>query len=179
MIDKLERLLDKWFKTTPKDTYTKLLEQFEQPHVGIPELPVMLCEFWKRLRVGHFHGGPTPRDMMYIPLELRHETIGGLVATLQLASGAIVHDDEGMLMEISQTQFQQIHKITFDDYFSGVRGVPLSFNDGVRQIKQAMEVHADAIENLTSTYSSRVLNRMYNDILVVTRALIANMKEGK
>ena len=177
MIDKLTRLLDKWLKTTPKDTYTKLLEQFDGPNAGMTELPVMLIEFWQRVKLGHFIEGPDAREMMYLSIEPRHSTISELVSIVTLATNSLIHEDEASVMDISTDQFMIYKNITLDDYFIGTNGRSISFYEGVRTIKELMVYHNRFIENAPSNYHCRVLNRMYNDILTVTRVIIANMKE--
>jgi hypothetical protein len=177
MIDKLARLLDKWLKTTPKDTYTKLLEQFDGPDVGMTDLPTMLVEFWGRIKLGHFVEGPNAREMMYLSIEPRHSTLSELVSIVTLATNALIHEDDATVTEISTDQFMIRKSITLDDYLIGVSGRSISFYEGVRTIKELMVYHNRFIENAPSNYHCRVLNRMYNDILTVTRVISDNMKE--
>lgn len=179
MIDFFERLVVRWTKTTPKQTYTKLLEQFDLPSTTMVTLPQMIVEFWNRLEPKHFLNGPSVRDMMYIDIESRHENIGELVRLLTAVTAALVQDDEATVMEIAKDQFASKRTVTLDDYFGGIGIGSLPFTEGVTVIKQAILNHGRNIETLSSTFHSRVLNRMYNDILAVTRVIVNNMNEDK
>lgn len=179
MIDFIERLVLKWTKATPKQTYLKLLEQFDHPTTTMVILPQMLIEFWKRVEPKHFQNGPSVRDMMYIDLETRHENIGELVRLLTLVTGALIQEDDETVIEIAKEQFAIKRNTTMDDYFGGVGVGSVSYIDGVRIIQTAINNHGRNIETLNPSYHSRVLNRMYNDILTVTRAIINNLPEDK
>lgn len=180
MIDKLVRLLDRWLKTTPKDTYLKLLEQFDDPNKNsMTNLPVMLNEFWTRLNPGHFVVGPTPREMMYIDIETRHSDLMNLGVLITVATNALIHEDDKVVMDLSTNEFMVIKKQSLDDYFTGPSGVSVSYHDGVVQLKKAMAYHYQYLENAPSNHHCRVMNRMYNDILTVTRLIVKNMSEAK
>lgn len=175
MIDFIERFLLRWTKATPKDTYAKLLEQFDQPHATMVNLPEMLVNYWAQIEPLQFEGVLSVRDMMYIDISPRHENIGELVRLMTAATGALVEDDDETLMEISKSEFAVNRNMTLDDYFGGMGS--LTFIEGVRAIKYAVENHGRNIENLNPSYHARVLNRMYNDILYVTRVIVAQLKE--
>lgn len=177
MIDFIERLVARWTKTTPKQTYLKLLEQFEGPQASMVNLPGMLVEFWTRLKPLQFQNGLDARDMMYIDIETRHASIGELWRLMNLVTGALVQEDEAAVMDIAKEQFANYRKMTLDDYFAGADGGSLSFYEGVLNLKNAIVLHGLGIENLNSTYHSRVMNRMYNDILYITKVIIENMPE--
>jgi hypothetical protein len=179
MIDKLVSLLDRWLKTTPKQTYKKLLEQFDSPEAGIGNLPEMLVEFWNRVNVGHFIEGPDVRQLMYINLECRHSSITELTSIITYVTNALIHDDEAVVMGVSQDLFIVNNPTTLDDYLITQGHTSMSFHDGVNALKTAVLYHNRYLENAPTTYHCRVLNRMYNDILTVTRTLIDNMKEAK
>jgi hypothetical protein len=177
MIEFIERLVARWTGTTPKKTYLKLFEQFDAPQVGIVNLPGMLVEFWQRVKPDHFTNGPTPRDMMYIDVETRHASLGELCRLMNLVTGALVQEDDATVMDISKEQFAAVRKMTLDDYFAGADGGSLSFREGVLDLKNAIILHGLGIENLNPTFHSRVMNRMYNDILYITKVIIENMPE--
>lgn len=179
MIDKIACLINRWFNTTHKDTYTKWLEQFDLPSTGMSELPMMLVEFWRRLNTDHFITGPSVREQMSTHLELRHKTIGDLAITITYATNALIHDDEQIVMEVAKDKFIIKSTLTLDDYLMNGLGSSLSYHATVELLKNTMAYHYTYLENTPSNYHSRVLNRMYNDILSVTRLLIANMPEGK
>lgn len=178
MIDKIERLLRCWTKTTPKNTYLKLLEQFETSEASITTLPMMLVEFWRRVDLKHFEQGPSYRDLMYEQLSVRHKSITELIGILILATGSLAQDDDTSIHEISVNQFASFEDITMDDYFAGVRGGSVTYYDGVAQLKRHILNHGDVIENMQSGYHCRMLNRMYNDILSVTVSIITRMKDA-
>lgn len=178
MIDKIERLLKRWTKATPKATYKKYLEQFDTVDATITTLPYMLVEFWNRVDLAHFENGPTFRDMMYEKVHVRHKTISELVSILTLATGSLAQDDENSIHEISLNQFASFEDITMDDYFAGVRGGSVTYLEGVRMIKTAMSRHSDVIENMPPGYHCRMLNRMYNDILSVTVSIVNQLKDA-
>lgn len=177
MIDKIERLLRKWTKTTPKATYRKYLEQFDTTEVTITTLPYMLVEFWNRIDLTDFEKGPSFRDMMYEKVHVRHKTISDLVGILSLATGSLVQDDENKIHEISINQFAAFEDLTMDDYFSGTRGGSITYTDGVRMLHRAMIEHGEVISNMSPGYHCRMLNRMYNDILSVTVSIVNQMEE--
>lgn len=177
MIDKFGRLFKKWTKTTPKDTYQKYLEQFETAETTITTLPYMLIEFWNRVNLEDFKNGPSFKEMMNQSIHVRHKSISELNNILLMATGALVHDDESAIHEISVNQFATLEQLTLDDYFAGVRGGSVTYLDGVTQLKNAMKCHADVIENMPPGYHCRMLNRMYNDILTVTVTLINQLKD--
>lgn len=177
MIDFIERLVARWTKTTPKQTYLKLLEQFEGPQATMVTLPMMLVEFWQRVKPFHFMKGPDARDMMYIDVETRHTSIGELTRLMSLVTGALVQEDESAVMDIAKEQFATPRKMTLDDYFAGADGGTLLFSEGVSNLRTAIILHGLGIENLNPTYHSRVMNRMYNDILYITKVIIENMPE--
>lgn len=177
MIDFIERLVARWTKTTPKQTYTALLAQFEGPQASMVTLPNMIVEFWYRLKPAHFQNGPGVRDMMYIDVETRHASIGELTRLMNLVTGALVQEDEAAVMDLAKEQFATYRKMTLDDYFAGADGGSLSFYEGVLSLKNAIILHGLGIENLNPTYHSRVMNRMYNDILYITKVIIENMPE--
>lgn len=178
MIDKLERLLRKYFNATPKDTYLKLLEQFDQPSCTIATLPGMLVEFWKRIDIEHFRNGPTFRDMMYSNMSVRHKNISELQNILMLATGAIAQEDEEAIHEISVNQFATFTEMTVDDYFAGLNGGSVPYLTGVVALKEAMTKLGQVLEHETSSYHCRMLNRLYNDILSVTTTIIHQMKDA-
>lgn len=177
MIDLIERLVARWTKTTPKQTYQKLLEQFDGPQATMVILPTMLVEFWQRVKPFHFMKGPDARDMMYIDIETRHSSIGELTRLMALVTAALVQEDEVAVMEIAKEQFATTRKMTLDDYFAGADGGTLLFEEGVRNLKNAIIVHGIGVENLNPSFHSRVMNRMYNDILYITRVIVDNMPE--
>lgn len=177
MIEFIERLVARWTGTTPKKTYLKLFEQFEGPQASMVNLPGMLVEFWLRVKSDHFTNGPTPRDMMYIDVETRHSSIGELCRLMNLVTAALVQEDDTTVMDIAREQFAAVRKMTLDDYFAGADGGTLSFREGVMQLKSTIIQHGLGIENLNPTYHSRVMNRMYNDILYITKVIIENMPE--
>lgn len=178
MLDFIERMIRRWTSTTPKQTYKKLLEQFDQPDATMVNLPRMICEFWDRLEPHHFVDGPNVRDMMYINIETRHENIGELVRTLSTVTDALIQDDHDSVMDVAKATFIFNHKITLDDYFGGVGVGSLEFIDGIRVIKAALANHYRNIENLDQSYHARLLNKMYNDILYITRVIVTQLKES-
>lgn len=177
MIDKIERLLLKWVRATPKQTYLKLLSQFEKHDATINQIPLMLVEFWRKVDVNDFADGPSFRDMMYVNFRARHKTISDLYGLLIRATANIAQDDTDALNEISVNEFATYHEMTLDDYFAGVNGGSVNYFNGVSELKRLMLAHGEVIENLTNGYHCRVLNRMYNDILTVTVTIIENMKD--
>lgn len=177
MIDFIERLVARWTKTTPKQTYQKLVEQFEGPEASMVNLPRMLVEFWTRLKPEHFKGGPTARDMMYIDIETRHDSIGELIRLISLVTAALVQEDETSVMEIAKERFAVNRKMTLDDYFAGITGGSIDYFEGVLKLQIAILTHGLGVENLNPSYHSRVMNRMYNDILYITKVIIENMPE--
>lgn len=177
MIDFIERLVLRWFKATPKKTYLKYLEQFEQPSTSILDTPEMLVEFWERVDLRHFINGPSAKDMMYINVTTRHKDLGELVNLMTIATNALVRDDEETVMEISRNEFSTLTTMSLDDYYRVKDMGLLDFRTGVAVLKEAVRWHGINIENLQTKYHARVLNKMYNDILYVTRAMIDNMKE--
>lgn len=179
MITKLYRLLDRWLTPVPKETYKKLLSQFDLPSAGMAELPMMLHEFWDRLKPEHFKVGPSMRDMMYISLECRHDNIAQLKLLVTMATNSLIHEDDSTVMELATDLFMVNTTKTMDDYFQGTQGLTLSFYDGVVAVKEIMAYHYRYLENAPSSYHCRVLNKMYNDILTVTRLIVDNMNEGK
>lgn len=178
MRDKIERLLWRWFKATPRDTYQRYLEQFESTDTSITKLPYMLVEFWNRVDLKHFENGPTFRDMMYEQVHVRHKTITDLIGIITLATGALAQDDDQAIYEISVNQFAVTEDITMDDYFSSAKGGSVTYYDAVSQLKHTMKRFGEVIENLPSGYHCRMLNRMYNDILSVTVSIISQLKEA-
>lgn len=178
MIDKIEQLLRRWTKSTPKATYLKYLEQFETADTTITTLPYMLVAFWNKVDLAHFENGPTFKEMMYETVHVRHKTISELVSILAMATGSLAQDDENYIHEISINQFAAYEDRTMDDYFGGVRGGSVTYLEGVRMLKQAMTRHAEVIENMPPGYHCRMLNRMYNDILSVTVSIINQLKEA-
>lgn len=177
MIDFIERLLNRWFKSSPKDTYLKWLEQFDTTDATITTLPMMLVEFWNRVDLAHFTNGPTYKDMMNVKIHVRHSTIAQLESILMLATGAIAQDDEPAIHEISVNQFATFETMSMDDYFAGLTGGSIPYYTGVSRLKEAMARHGEVIEHNTSSYHCRMLNRMYNDILSVTVTMIQQMKD--
>lgn len=178
MRDKIERLLKRWFKATPRDTYLKYLEQFESTDATITTLPYMLVEFWNRVDLKHFENGPTFKDMMYEKVHVRHKTISELIGIITLATGSLAQDDENSIHEISINQFASYEDITMDDYLAGTRGGSVTYYETVKQLKSAMSKLADVLENTPPGYHCRMLNRMYNDILSVTVSIIQQLKEA-
>ncbi len=178
MIDKIERMLKRWTRTTPKDTYKKYLEQFEKADTTITVLPYMLVEFWNRVDLSHFDNGPTFKEMMYEKVHVRHKTIVELTNILSLATGSLAQDDENAIHELSVNQFATVEDITMDDYFAGIRGGSITYLDGVTMLKNAINKHGDVIENMPPGYHCRMLNRMYNDILSVTVSIVNQLKDS-
>lgn len=178
MRDIIERLLRRWSKSSPKETYLKWLEQFESTDNTISTLPMMLVEFWRRVDLKHFEVGPTYRDMMYEQINARHKTITELIRILALSTGAIAQDDDSYIYEISINQFATFESITMDDYFAGIGNGSVTYYDGVTQLKKYMLQHGEVIENMQLGHHCRMLNRMYNDILSVTVSIIKQMKDS-
>ncbi|ABY63084.1 hypothetical protein ST201phi2-1p256 [Pseudomonas phage 201phi2-1] len=178
MIDKIERLLRRWSKSTPKATYFKYLEQFEKADTSITTLPIMLVEFWRRVDLKHFETGPTLKEMMYEKVHVRHKSISELAAILAMATGSLAQDDENFIHEISINQFAVFEDLTMDDYFANSKGGSVSYSEGVAILRQAMLAHGDVIENMPPGYHCRMLNRMYNDILNVTVTIVNQMKDS-
>lgn len=174
----IERLLARWTKSTPRDTYLKYLEQFESANATITTLPYMLTEFWNRVNLKHFENGPTFKDMMYVKIHVRHKTISELTGIMMLATGSLAQDDENSIHEISINQFATNETITLDDYLAGIRGGSVTYYDAVKQLKEAVAKLADVLENTPPGYHCRMLNRMYNDILSVTVTLMQQLKEA-
>lgn len=176
MIDKLERLLLKWFKAEPKDTYLQLLKQFESNDNTISNLPKMLVAFWERVDLRDFENGPGYRDMMDISIKVRHKSVSELTAMIIRATWSIAQEDLESVREISVNEFATYHDLTLDDYFSNIVGGSINFYTGVQNLRGVILAHGEVIENVTDTYYTRLLNRMYNDILSVTITIIENMR---
>lgn len=179
MIDKFKRMLERWLNTTPKQTYTKLLEQFDQPNVGMVELPLMLHEFWVRVDPKHFQHGPNIREMMYINIDCNHDNIPQLKFLVNMVTNALIHEDDKAILDLATDQFIIKKQKTLDDYFLNQRGETITFTAGVAEIKRIMAYHYRYLETAPSQHHCRVFNKMYNDILAVTRLIITNMPDSK
>lgn len=179
MIDKFKRMLERWLNTTPKETYIKLLEQFDQPNSGMVELPMMLHEFWLRVDPKHFQHGPGIREMMYINIDCNHDSIPQLKFLVNMVTNALIYEDDKAIIELATDQFIIKKQKTLDDYFLNQRGETIAFHAGVEEIKRIMDYHYRYLETAQSQHHCRVFNKMYNDILTVTRLIITNMPDSK
>lgn len=179
MIEKFKRMLERWLNATPKETYVKLLEQFDQPNSGMVELPMMLHEFWLRVNPDNFRKGPDIREMMYINLDCSHDNIPQLKFLVTMITNALIYEDDKAIIDLATDQFIIKKQKTLDDYFVSQRGDTCTFYDGVVEIKRIMAYHYRYLENAQSQHHCRVFNKMYNDILTVTRLIVTQMPDSK
>ncbi|AEH03622.1 hypothetical protein AVT69_gp197 [Pseudomonas phage PhiPA3] len=172
--------LRQWWRglsATPKQKYTRWLEEINEIPTLSEELPDALVELWRRIDVDAI-SRQNPRVMMSAFFELRHANIQELIQTLHQVNDHVASGSASKIEYLSKNDFIKHREMSLDNYFVDAENYAVDIKEHLSQLKDLLITHGQILEIKEESFYRRMLGRLYFDVLALTETLVKHMQEG-
>lgn len=176
MIAIFKRRLKGWAQRKRKREYHARLEHMDNGDMRPEEFPVLLKEFWHRLDLDDIVNLDI-RHLMGVQMQIRHPSISSLIDSMLEVNDLVAHENDAALMRIAKNEFLKSHDIYLDAYFVDALKQSVDVKQSIIRLQGLVVVHCGLLEQVSESHYQRLLNRLYYDILTVTRSLVDQIED--
>lgn len=176
MITRFTQWLQGYTRSSRKQMYIEQIDHMEDGDMRPEEFPVMLKEFWRTAYLPDFVNLDI-RQLMGVRMQIRHASISALIDSLHEVNDLVAHENDDALMRIAKNEFLNGQNIYLDAYFVDALKQGVDVKQSIVRLQGLVMAHCGLLEGVSESHYQRLLNRLYYDILTVTRSL-AEQIEG-
>jgi hypothetical protein len=157
--------------------YNHRVQLLFDDRTALEDLPGLISEFWRLAVIDDFLN-ITPQRAMAVQFNLRHKTLPALIDVITEFNDLLANGKDGLLETMMKNTMTERGLVILDTYLADENQFPIDIRHTLVRLQGVLLHHRYLLELQTSTqYYHRLAERIYNEVRLVTRALVATITE--
>lgn len=174
MFKKFIQYFRRFQKDSDKEQLLTELERIDKDIISGEARLKAINNFWQLVNLNELKT-LTIRKMMGVPIYLRHYSIGELLDALTRLNDHIANEDDLKISEMCRNEFIDRKTIDLDEYFINSGDSFIDVYKSIEKMRDLIWQQAEYLEQINHQAYQRQMDRMYYDIIELSRTIVKLM----